>query len=94
MGAQEPYNKPNYNLLYINTNSNHPPNIIKNLQGNIQKRVKKLSRNTNIFNKSKDLYNNILSASRFQQKIKFEQSKTPAAPNKNRKKNIIWFNAP
>ena len=41
---------------------------------------------TGTFNNSKDLYNNTLSASKFQQKIKFEQGNTSATPNKNRKK--------
>ena len=72
-GNHEPYNKPNNNPLYININSNHPPNIIKNLPENIQKRINKLSSSTSIFNNSKDLYNNALSASGFQQRIQQHQ---------------------
>ena len=92
--THEPYNKPNNNPLYININSNHPPKIIKNLPENIQKRISKLSSSTRIFNNSKDLYNNALSADGFQQKIRFEQHKTSATPDKIRKRNIIWFNRP
>ena len=36
------YNKLDDNLLYINIHSNHPPNIIKNLQSNICKRINNL----------------------------------------------------
>ena len=91
-GTHELYNKPNNNPLYINNiNSNHSPNIIRNLPENIQKRISKLSNSISIFNFSKDLYNNTLFASGFQQRIKFEQGNTSAAPIKNRKRNIIWF---
>ena len=93
-GTQELYNKPNNNPLYININSNHPPKIIKNLPENIQKRIRELSSSTRIFNNSKDLDNNALSVSGFQQRIRFEQHKTSATPNKNRKRNTIWFNPP
>ena len=36
-GKYQPYNKPDNNPLYINILSNHAPNIIKNLPGNISK---------------------------------------------------------
>ena len=71
-GTRESYNKRNNNPLYININSHHPLTIIKSLPENIQKGISKLSSITRIFNNSKDLYNNALSASEFQQRIKFE----------------------
>ena len=71
-GTHKLYNKPNNNPLYININSNHPPKIIKNLPENIQKRISKLSSSTRIFNNFKNLYNNALSASEFQQGNEFE----------------------
>ena len=93
-GTHKPYNKPNNNPLYIIINSHHPPNQIKNIPESIQKRISKLSITNRVFNNSKDLYNNALSASGFQQRIKFEQGNTSATPNQNRKRNIIWFNNP
>ena len=36
-GSYKPYKKPNNTLLYINKNSNHPPQIIKKLQKNNQR---------------------------------------------------------
>ena len=38
--SNKPYSKPNNNPLCININSNHPPNVIKNLLENIQKKNK------------------------------------------------------
>ena len=89
-GTHEPYSKPNNNPLHININSNDPPKIIKNLRENVQKRIHKLSSSDRIFNNSNYLYNNALYASGFQQKIRFEQHKTLAIPNKSRKR----FNRP
>ena len=54
-GKYQPYNKPSNNPLYINILSNHPPNVIKNLAGNISKRINTLSADETTFNKSKDL---------------------------------------
>ena len=73
IGTHENYNKRNKNSLYINIISNHPPKITKNLSENIQRRISKLSNSTRILNNSKDLYNNALFASGFQQRIKFEE---------------------
>ena len=90
-GKYQPYNKPDNNPLYINILSNHPPNIIKNLPGNISKRINNLSQDKAIFHKSKDLYNNALAESAFEHKIAFQKQQntsTVANNTKNRKRNI------
>ena len=96
-GKYQPYNKPDNNPLYINILSNHPPNIIKNLPGNISKRINTLSADETTFNKSKDLCNNALAESGFKHKITFQkQQNTSTVTNntKNRRRKIIWFNPP
>ena len=98
-GKYQPYNKPDNNPLYINILSNHPPNIIKNLPGNISKRINNLSADETTFNKSKekDLYNKALAEGGFEHKIAFQKQQntsTVANNTKNRKRNIIWFNPP
>ena len=72
-GKYQPYNKPDNNPLYINILSNHPPNIIKNLPGNISKRINNLSGDETTFNKSKDLYNNTMTKNGFEHKIAFQK---------------------
>ena len=42
-GKYRPYNKPDNDLLYIDVNSNHPPNITKNLPDSTSKQIDKLS---------------------------------------------------
>ena len=52
-GKYQPYNERDNNPLYINILFNHPPNIIKNLPGNISKRINTLSADEKTtFNKS------------------------------------------
>ena len=45
-----PYKKPNDNLTYINTSSNHPPNIIKQLTKTISEWLSRNSSSIEIFN--------------------------------------------
>ena len=71
-GKYQPYNKPDSKPLHINILSSHPPNIIKNLPGNISKRINILSEDETTLNKSKDLYNNALAESGFTNKIAFQ----------------------
>ena len=68
-GKYQPYSNADKNLLYIN----HPPNVIKNLPGNISKRINNLSADETTFNKSKDLYNNALAESGFEHEITFQK---------------------
>ena len=96
-GKYQPYNKSDNNPLYINILSNHPPNIIKNLPGNISKSINNLSADETTFNKFKDFYNNALAESGFEHRITFQkQQNTSTVANniKNRKRKIIWLNLP
>ena len=50
-GSYYPYRKPNNETLYIDTNSNHPPTIIKHLPAAIGRRIFDMSSNKELFNK-------------------------------------------
>ena len=56
-GTYKPYHKPNETPMYININSNHPRNIIKQLPKTINKRINEISSNEEVFNKSAKFYN-------------------------------------
>ena len=95
-GKYQPYNKPDNDPLYIDVNSDHPPNITKNLPDSISKRIKKLSSDEHVFNSTKDLYNNTQKNSGYKQNIKFQHN-VPVEVQKrknNRGRKIIWFNPP
>ena len=54
------YNKPDNNPLYINIFSNDPLNIMKNPPDNISERINTLSAGETTFNKSENLFSNVL----------------------------------
>ena len=93
-GKCQPYNSSDNNPLYINILSNHPPNIIKNLPGNISKRINNLSADETTFNKCKDLCNSALAKSGLKHKITFQKQQNTSTKTNNTKnrREIIWFN--
>ena len=98
-GSYYPYRKPNNETLYIDTNSNHPPTIIKHLPAAIGRRISDISSNKELFNKAKPNYESALKRSGHEEKLTYTERKKPAdhtAQNsrKNRQRNVIWFNPP
>ena len=91
-GKHAPYKKPNDTPLYIHKQSNHPPNIIKQIPSMIETRLSDLSSDPAEFTKVKEEYAEALSKSGFTEDLEFKKSS--AQPRKNRKRNIIWFNPP
>ena len=55
-----PYIKPNTVPLYINSLSNHPPSVIKNIPDAINKRLSKISCNETVFNTAAPVYQEAL----------------------------------
>ena len=55
-GTYYPYRKPNNETLYIDSNSNHPPTIIKHLPAAIGRRISDISSCKELFNKAKPHY--------------------------------------
>ena len=96
LSTGKPCNKLDNDLLYIDVNSNHPPNITKNLPDSISKRINKLSSDEHVFNSTKGLYNNALKNSGYKQNIKFQHNISVEAQKRksNRGCKIIWFNPP
>ena len=52
----EPYRKPNNEPVYINIQSNHPPNIIADIPKAISKRLTNISCNKNVFDRNVGIY--------------------------------------
>ena len=93
----KPYRKPNNSPIYINKNSNHPPNILKQLPKSIAKRISETSFSEEIFNKSIKIYSKALKDSDFTDELKYLPNELQQLGNKNRRKRkrkIIWFNPP
>ena len=93
-GTYKPYKKPNNTLLYINTSSNHPPQVIKQLPSSIADRLSKNSSNKEMFNKTKPEYEKALKDSGYDSvELNYNQNKQRES-RRNRNRNIIWFNPP
>ena len=90
----QPYKKPNDSLLYVNTSSNHPQQILKQLPVAISKRLSKNSSNQTVFEASKTNYEEALKNSGYAN-IDLQYSKPkPTNRRRNRERNVIWFNPP
>ena len=88
-GSYKPYKKPNDAVLYINKNSNHPPQIIKELTKIINDRLSRDSSNADIFNSSKEEYETALKNSGYKN-IDFKYIAENKNDNRqNRQRNII-----
>ena len=96
-GTYKPYRKDNTDPLYISTESNHPPNIIKDIPKIISKRLSNNSSNEEIFNKIKPKYNTALKNSGFNTTITYEthnSNSNQTNNSKKRKRYILWYNPP
>ena len=69
-GSYRPYQKPDNIIQYIHVESNHPPNIIKQIPKTIE-----------IFNESAPFYEDKLHQSGYQQKLKYNPANTEFTTN-------------
>ena len=93
-GTYKPYHKPDNVIQYINVESNHPQNIIKQIPITIEKRLSEHSSNESIFKEAVPIYEEALNKSGYNTKLKYNPPQNNNNNNKNRKRNIIWFNPP
>ena len=96
-GSYWPYRKPNDTPLYINAQSNHPPQVIKNLPKMINKRLSSISCNQERFDQAKPAYQEALQKSGYTTDLEYEPPAEPQAlidAKKTRKRKILWYNPP
>ena len=87
-----PYRKDNNKINYVNSKSNHPPTILKQIPKMIETRLSKNSSNKNLFNNIKKDYNDALNINGYNYEIKYTEERKNK--KRNRKRKIIWFNPP
>ena len=93
-GTYKLYKKPNYQLMYVNTSSNHLPQIIKQLPTSISNRLSNNSSNTQDFDMSKGEYEKALRESGYKNLSLNYTNKKDIKQKRNLSRNIIWFNLP
>ena len=76
--------------VYINLQSNHPPNIIADIPKAISKRLTNISCNKNVFDRNVDIYQTALKNSDFDRKITYN-NQSEQASNVNTNVNVLFF---
>ena len=98
-GKFTPYRKPNNEPLYVNSRSNHPPSIIKQIPKSINQRLLTLSSDQQSFEESKPFYENALKQSDYNVSLQYSttttaSTTTPPSTKRRRRRNVIWYNPP
>ena len=90
-GSCRPYHKPDNETNYIHIESNHLPNVIKQVPLSIQTRLFNLSSNEQIFSQAKQYYKDALERSGYN-KHKLQYTSNLNQQQNRRQRKIIWFN--
>ena len=92
-GTYRPFHNTNQETNYIHVESDHPLQIIKKIPRSAEKRLSRLSSTKEIFENSKDCYEQRLRQCGYNEKLDYteENNKTN---QKSRKRDILWFNPP
>ena len=93
IGLYGPYRKPGDRPLYVSAQSNHPPQIIRNLPAGIERRLSDNSSTEEIFNNVAPLYQAELDRCGYDYQLKFHPRGEVKA-KKSRKRRVTWFNPP
>ena len=90
-GSYKPFMKPNNKILYVHQESNHPPALLKNIPGNINKRLTSISSSQKVSDDAIPTYQKALDESGYNHKLTYNPQPTR---NRNRKRKVIWCNPP
>ena len=88
------HKKLNDSLTYINTLSNHPPQIIKHLNQTTSKRFSRSSSSPELLKQSKPYYEEVLTKCDYKAKMQYAQPNFQQNNTKKRSRKIIWFKPP
>ena len=96
-GTYRPYRKPNTNLLYISSLSNHPPTILKNIPLEVNRRLCRLSSTKEDFMAVVEPYQEALDRAGYEHQLLYQEPEPEAPPppkRKSRSRRVTWFNPP
>ena len=101
-GKFKPYRKPNNNPQYVDSRSNYPPSIIKQVPKSINQRISSLSSDKQSFDTCKPIYENALKKNNYNMSLNYSNfnhattntTQTSSPTNRKRRRAIIWFNPP
>ena len=87
----KPYMKPGDRPLYVNSKSNHPPSILKNIPYAVNRRLSSISSSKEIFEAAAPIYQSELQRAGYNHKLEFKDQEVT---KRKRRRRIIWFNPP
>ena len=92
----KPYRKPGDRPRYVHTQSNHPPQILKNIPAGIEKRLVMNSCNEEVFLEAVTDYQNELERCGYSYKMAYNPPAQPPATTARRRggRRVTWFNPP
>ena len=97
-GTYRSHKKTNDQILYINTSSNHPPQVIQQFPSSIEDRLYCNSLDNEIFDSVKKEYGEAVQKSGYKRKLEYKYNyninENDNKTKKQRKRNIIWINPP
>ena len=97
-GVYKPFMKDNDIPVYVDTNSNHPPLVLKNIPIGVNKRLNRISSNREVFEAAKAPFQEALDKSGHKFKLEYspiqDDGNNKKKKKKNRRKEAIWFNPP
>ena len=86
--------KPNDTPLYVNSMSNHPPGILRNIPQSINRRLSSISANEDVFIQAIPPYQEALQKSGYDFKLKYSPTVETQPKKHRRRRNVTWFNPP
>ena len=96
-GSFKPYLKEGDIPLYVNSGSNHPPLILKNIPASINRRLSALSSSKEMFDSVSPTYQTALKNAGYSYKLKYDPPPPYISNTSNKKKRrrkILWWNPP
>ena len=84
--------KPSSTPLYVHSQSNHPPSILKNIPESINKRLSNISSNKELLDEVSPPYQKALQKSGYNYKLKYEPQNKQRNNKQRSTRNVTWFN--
>ena len=91
-GRYKPFNKPGNEIQYVIRRSNHPPAVLRTIPDAINKCLSKISSDEQAFNSAAPPYQKALKDSGHDHELAYNPQ--PRKSNRQRNRNVIWFNPP
>ena len=92
--SYEPYRKPNSEATYVDSRSNHPNYILKQIPKTVNSRLEALSKDERVFLKNKSFYQTALKNSNHNHELTYSKVTDKALQKRRRKRKAMYLQPP